>query len=80
MRVALLGRLEVHDDDDEQVVIAGGKQQELLAVLALHTGRVVPTEHLVDALWAKTRRRECAMGCRYWRRSSAARWVHQISW
>ena len=31
--------------------IAGAKLRALLAVLALHVGRVVPAEQLVDALW-----------------------------
>lgn len=51
MRVGLLGGLEVLDDDERDVVVAGAKLRALLAVLALHVGRVVPTEQLVDALW-----------------------------
>ena len=35
------------------VVVAGAKLRALLAVLALHVGRVVPTEQLVDALWGE---------------------------
>ena len=33
--------------------IAGAKLRALLAVLALHVGRVVAAEHLVDALWGE---------------------------
>ena len=33
--------------------IAGAKLRALLAVLALHVGRVVPAEQLVDALWGE---------------------------
>src|SRR3954468_25075558 len=51
MRVGLLGELQVLDDDENEIVVAGAKLRALLAVLALHVGRVVPTEQLVDALW-----------------------------
>ena len=54
MRVGLLGGLEVLDDDGHDVPIAGAKLRALLAMLALHAGRVVPTEHLIDALWGET--------------------------
>ena len=53
MRVGLLGGLEVLDDDDQHVVVAGAKLRALLAVLALHAGRVVPAEQIVDALWGE---------------------------
>jgi predicted ATPase/DNA-binding SARP family transcriptional activator len=53
MRVGLLGGLEVLDDDGRGVVVAGAKLRSLLAVLALHVGRVVPTEQIVDALWGE---------------------------
>ena len=53
MRVGLLGGLEVLDDDDRDVVVAGAKLRALLAVLALHAGRVVPAEQIVDALWGE---------------------------
>jgi predicted ATPase/DNA-binding SARP family transcriptional activator len=53
MRVGLLGGLEVLDDHERDVVVAGAKLRALLAVLALHAGRVVPTEQLVDALWGE---------------------------
>jgi predicted ATPase/DNA-binding SARP family transcriptional activator len=51
MRVALLGELEVLDDGGAAVVITGAKQRALLVVLALHEGRAVPADQLVDALW-----------------------------
>jgi predicted ATPase/DNA-binding SARP family transcriptional activator len=51
MRIGLLGELEVLDDAGGDVAIAGAKLRALLAVLALHVGRVVPAEQLVDALW-----------------------------
>jgi predicted ATPase/DNA-binding SARP family transcriptional activator len=53
MRVGLLGGLEVLDDDEQAVVVAGAKLRALLAVLALHVGRVVPAEQIVDALWGE---------------------------
>lgn len=53
MLISLLGELEVHDDDGHEVVVTGAKQRALLAVLALHAGRVVPTDQLVDALWGE---------------------------
>ncbi len=51
MDVALLGELEVRDGGQHPVVITGAKLRALLAVLALHAGRAVPAEQLVDALW-----------------------------
>lgn len=53
MRVGLLGVLEVHDDEGQEIVVTGAKLRALLAILALHVGRVVPTEQLVDALWGE---------------------------
>ena len=51
MRVGLLGELEVLDDDGNDVIVAGAKLRALLAVLALHVGRVVPADQLIEALW-----------------------------
>ncbi len=53
MLVHLLGGLEVLDDDGHAVVVAGPKLRALLAILALQTGRVVPTDQIVDALWGE---------------------------
>src|SRR5437763_1668242 len=53
MRVGLLGGLEVVDDGGRPVEVAGAKLRSLLALLALHAGRVVPAEHLIDALWGE---------------------------
>lgn len=50
MYIGLLGELEVMHDE-RHVVVAGAKLRSLLAILALHVGRVVPAEHLVEALW-----------------------------
>jgi DNA-binding winged helix-turn-helix (wHTH) protein len=51
MHIALLGELEVLDDDMRDIVVTGAKLRALLAVLALHAGRAVPADQLVDALW-----------------------------
>ncbi len=51
MNIGLLGELEVVDDDGHLVNVAGAKLRSLLAILALHVGRVVPAEHLIEALW-----------------------------
>ena len=53
MRIGLLGALEVFDDDGNEITVAGAKLRALLAVLALHVGRVVPADYLVDALWGE---------------------------
>jgi predicted ATPase/DNA-binding SARP family transcriptional activator len=57
MHIGLLGGLEVLDDSsadaDKALAVPAGKQQALLAMLALHVGRVVPAEQLVDALWGE---------------------------
>ena len=51
MHIGLLGELEVLDDEGRDVAIAGAKLRALLAVLALHVGRVVAAEVLVEDLW-----------------------------
>ena len=53
MRIGLLGELEVRGDDGAEVAVTGAKLRALLAVLALHAGRAVPTDVLVDALWGE---------------------------
>src|SRR3954454_25214649 len=53
MRIGLLGPLEVLDDDGREVAVAGPKLRAVLAVLALHRGRAVPAEQLIDALWGE---------------------------
>ncbi len=53
MQIALLGELEVLDDHQAAVAITGAKLRTLLAVLALHAGRAVSAEQLVDALWGE---------------------------
>ena len=51
MRISLLGELEVLADDGTAIVITGAKQRVLLVVLALHAGRAVAADLLVEALW-----------------------------
>jgi predicted ATPase/DNA-binding SARP family transcriptional activator len=53
MRVGLLGQLQVVDADERDVTVPAGKQRALLALLALHAGRVVPAEQVIDALWGE---------------------------
>src|SRR3954447_13928569 len=53
MRIGLLGELEVLDDQGNDVPVAGAKLRALLAVLALHVGRVVSADHLIEALWGE---------------------------
>jgi predicted ATPase/DNA-binding SARP family transcriptional activator len=53
MRIGLLGQLELHDDQGNEITIAGAKLRALLAILALHAGRVVAAEQLIDALWGE---------------------------
>ena len=51
MHIGLLGELQVLDDDEKDVEVAGAKLRALLVVLALRSGRAVPVDQLVDALW-----------------------------
>jgi predicted ATPase/DNA-binding SARP family transcriptional activator len=51
MQIGLLGELQVLDDDEKDVVVTGAKLRALLVMLALHCGRAVPADQLVDALW-----------------------------
>ena len=53
MRIGLLGDLVVVDDGGTEVPVTGAKLRALLALLALHAGRPVPTEALVSALWGE---------------------------
>ncbi len=53
MHIALLGELEVLDAENNTVVLTGAKLRSLLVVLALHVGRVVPGDQLIEALWGQ---------------------------
>ena len=48
----MLGPLEVRDRDGAPVPVAGARLRTLLIELALAPGKLVPTAHLVDAVWA----------------------------
>src|ERR687885_2258089 len=52
VRIAVLGRLLAVRDGVE-LDLAPAKQRALLAGLALHAGRVVPVETLIDLLWGE---------------------------
>jgi predicted ATPase/DNA-binding SARP family transcriptional activator len=51
VHIALLGDLDVRADDGSEIVLRGAKLRALLAMLALHVGRPVAADQLVDALW-----------------------------
>ncbi len=53
MHIALLGELEVLDAENNTVLLTGAKLRSLLVVLALHAGRVVPADQLIEALWGQ---------------------------
>ncbi|HEX6359299.1 BTAD domain-containing putative transcriptional regulator [Actinophytocola sp.] len=53
LRLGILGPLEAVADG-VQLDLGGPKQRELIAVLALNLGRVVPAGRLIDALWGPT--------------------------
>ncbi|MGY1761411.1 FxSxx-COOH system tetratricopeptide repeat protein [Geodermatophilus sp. SYSU D00779] len=50
VRIRVLGPLEVLYDATP-VAISGRKERALVVLLALHAGRMVPTESLIEALW-----------------------------
>lgn len=52
MDFRILGPLEVHAGDGA-VSLGGPKPRAVLAVLLLHAGEVVSTDHLIDALWGE---------------------------
>ena len=39
--------------EDQEIELGAAKQRALLAVLLLHAGETVSTDHLVEALWGK---------------------------
>src|SRR5438105_2417095 len=49
----ILGPLDV-EDDRGPLVLGGKKQRAVLALLLLNAGRVVSTDHLIDALWGES--------------------------
>jgi predicted ATPase/DNA-binding SARP family transcriptional activator len=51
VKVCLLGPLEVIDASGGIVTIPGARQRTLVALLALHAGRVVSADQLIDDLW-----------------------------
>jgi len=52
MEFRILGALEVRDGG-RRVPLGAGKQRATLAILLLHANQVVPTERLIDELWAE---------------------------
>ena len=53
MQVRLLGPVDIMVDGEERPV-AGLRRKAVLATLALHVGKVVSTDRLVDAVWGET--------------------------
>lgn len=51
LRYLLLGPLEIRDGATE-VALHGGQQRKLLAILLLHEGEAVPSDRLIEELWA----------------------------
>ena len=52
-----------------RVSLGGPKPRALLAVLLLHPNEVVPTDRLIDELWARTRPEREPSRSRAWRRA-----------
>ncbi len=52
IRICLFGKFSVHFGDELILAHSPHKAQELLAYLALHTGKVHPRDSLADLLWA----------------------------
>jgi YVTN family beta-propeller protein len=52
MEFRILGALEVRDGG-RRVPLGAGKQRATLAILLVHANQIVPTERLVDELWAE---------------------------
>jgi DNA-binding SARP family transcriptional activator len=50
LRVSLLGSMQV-DVDGRPMHVAGRQRRRMLALMAMRSGRVVPVEALVDAMW-----------------------------
>jgi DNA-binding SARP family transcriptional activator len=53
VRFGLLGNLDVVDDDGRPVEIAGTQPRTLVAVLLVASGRVVPVDSILDAIWGE---------------------------
>jgi predicted ATPase/DNA-binding SARP family transcriptional activator len=54
MRFGVLGPLQVLGDDGREIAIAGRMPRALLALLLLRANEVVPSDRLVEELWAGT--------------------------
>ena len=54
VEIRLLGALEVVDEQGERLEIPGAKERSLLILLALHAGRPVSRDRLIEAVWPRT--------------------------
>src|SRR5919204_4601769 len=52
MEFRILGPLEVRGEGGQRLPLPSGRHRALLALLLLHANEVVPTERLIDELWA----------------------------
>jgi DNA-binding SARP family transcriptional activator len=52
LQFRILGSLEVSDETGP-IALGGPRQRGLLAILVLESGRVVPTDRLIDLLWGE---------------------------
>ena len=52
MEFRILGPLEALEDG-ERVALGGSKRRAVLALLLLHAGETLTTDHLVDELWGE---------------------------
>jgi DNA-binding SARP family transcriptional activator len=52
MEFRILGPLEVRGEGGQRLPLPSGRHRGLLALLLLHANEVVPTERLIDELWA----------------------------
>ncbi|MBD0282232.1 MAG: DUF2791 family P-loop domain-containing protein [Thermoleophilaceae bacterium] len=53
MEYQILGSLDVRDDRGSALPLGGVRERSLLAILLLHGNEPVPTDRLVDELWAE---------------------------
>ncbi|MDV7218217.1 AfsR/SARP family transcriptional regulator, partial [Streptomyces prunicolor] len=53
MRYKILGNTRAEDEHGTGVPLGGARIRALLAALALHPGRIVPSGTLIDEVWAE---------------------------
>src|SRR5918912_159951 len=53
MDIAVLGPVRVRDTERGTIMLEGPRQRTLLALLACSSGRAVPVDRIIDALWGE---------------------------